>query len=290
MKKTTIRIPAKINLSLDVLGVTGNFHDIKSLVASIDVYDKITVQKRADKRITLKMQGNPVECAVVDNNAYKAGKLFVEKTGAQGADITVEKNIPIGAGLGGSSADIAGVILCMEALYETGVNVNELAGTLGSDAPYMLSGGYAVMTGRGEKVAQKDIDTILYLILITEEKSTSARAVYKEYDKAQKTSKPCTAGVEKALKNNDMEKLKELAKNDLTDGASKLVPEISLNLLALKKAGANVALMTGSGSCCYGVFGTKKERDKAYGKLKALYKGALIKAQILPHGVKNKIK
>lgn len=287
MKKSKIKIPAKINLSLDVLGVTGNFHDIKSLVTSVDVYDQITAQKRTDKRITLKVEGNPIDCHVVDNNAYKAGKLFVQKTGVLGANITIKKQIPIGGGLGGSSADIAGVLLCMEELYQTGANLNELAGALGSDAPYMLTGGYAVIEGRGEKVTKKQIDTVLYLILIPEEKSTSARAVYKEYDKAGKTYKPCTENVEKALKEGELAKFVQYAKNDLAQSAGTLVPEITANVLALKKAGAITALVTGSGSCCYGVFCSKKERDNAFRKLKALYGNVLIKAQTLPCGVQK---
>ena len=281
MKKVTFKIPAKINITLDVLGVTDGFHDIKSLVASIDVFDTVTAVARKDNLLTLKLKGIPVDCDVVDNNAFKAGKLFIKKTGCSGADIFIDKKIPLGGGLGGSSADIAGVLKCMEALYKTGKKLTPMANELGSDSAYMLEGGFAVLTGRGDKIARKDIDKTLYLILIPEQKSTSARAVYKAYDKLEKVGKNSTLTAVHALQSGDMDKFYSVIKNDLTEGALTIVPEIYGNIYALKKAGAPAALMTGSGSCSYGIFATKKERDVAFNKLKKLYKNTLIKAQTI---------
>ncbi len=286
MKKVSYKIPAKINLTLDVLGTTDGFHDIKSLVASIDVYDTVTVKKRSDNLITLTTVGKKVDCDIFDNNAYKAAKLFMDKNKTTGVDIKIKKDIPIGGGLGGSSADIAGVLKCMEALFNTGKKLAPLANNLGSDAAYMLEGGYAVLTGRGEKISKKDINKVLYLILISEQKSTSARGVYKAYDRIGKEFKPCTMASVNALKENDMQKYKTIAKNDLTDGALTFVPEIYANVHALKKAGALTALMTGSGSCSFGVFEDKKQRDKALKKLKPLYADQLIKAQTVVNTTK----
>ena len=188
MKKVKIKAPAKINLTLDVLGVTDGYHDIKSLVASIDVYDEITLKARKDSTITLECTGINIGCDTFDNNAYK-----------------IKKNIPIGAGLGGSSADIAGVLLGMKNLYQVKGNLHTIANELGSDSNYMLSGGYAVITGRGERVHPREIDKTLYLILVTEDKSITARASYKAFDKLEKIFKPCTAAAEKALKDGDKE-------------------------------------------------------------------------------------
>ena len=281
MKKVSYKIPAKVNLTLDVLGTTQGFHDIKSLVASINVYDTVSVKKRNDNLITLSITGKQVDCDIFDNNAYKAAKMFMEKFGTTGVDITIKKDIPIGGGLGGSSADIAGVLKCMEALFNTGKKLAPLANNLGSDSAYMLEGGYAVITGRGDKIAKKDIEKVLYLIIIPEQKSTSARAVYKAYDKIAKQTKPCTMAAVHALKENDVQKYKTVAKNDLTEGALTFVPEIYGNVYALKKAGALTALMTGSGSCTFGVFDSAKDRQKALNKLKGLYGSNLIKAQTI---------
>lgn len=279
MKKIKLKANAKINLTLDVLGVTGNFHDIKSLVTSIDVSDEITLKKRKDGRVTIKCDGLPVGCAAHDNNAFKAARLFKEKFGTKGVDIKITKRIPIGSGLGGSSADIAGVLNGMKQLFETDGDLVPLANELGSDSAYMLTGGYAVMTGRGDKVAHDKIDTTLYFIIITEPTLISARASYKKYDELNKRSKQSTGTAEKALKEKDFEKFCSAIKNDLEDASAMIVPEIKGNIYLLKKAGAPTALMTGSGAAVYGVFNDKKQRDDVYKKLLPLCKGNMFKAQ-----------
>ncbi len=281
MKKIKIKAPAKINLTLDILGQEKGYHDIKSLVATINLYDKITIKKRKDNRINIELKGLDVGCSIFDNNAYKAGKMFVETFLTNGADILIEKNIPIGGGLGGSSADIAGVLNGMKELYQTTGDLLPLANNLGSDSGYMLSGGYAIISGRGEKIAKKEFSQRLYLLLITEEKQISARASYKIYDKLEKTYKPCTTSAEKALKEKNFEKFCSCIKNDLYLASSQMVEQIKINIEMLKKVGAPAQIMSGSGSAVYGIYFNKRERDKAYKKLYPLYKKQLLKAHTL---------
>lgn len=278
MKKVVIKAPAKVNLTLDVLGVENGYHKIKTLVSTIDLYDTITIKKRKDSRINLIMKGVPVNCETTENNAYKAGKAFADKYKTLGVDIIVNKKIPVGAGLGGSSVDIAGVLNGMKRLYEK-EEVLSLANELGSDSGYLLDGGYAVLTGRGDKVDKKDIKEKLYLLIITDDKSITAKESYKLFDKQEKTYKPCTASAEKALKENDFYRFCLILKNDLTSASASKVEEIKANLIALKKAGASAQIMTGSGTAVYGIFPSKGQRQKAYKKLYPLYKKKLIKAQ-----------
>ena len=279
MRKIKIKALAKINLTLDVLGAEGKFHNISTLVSTIDLCDEIILKKRKDKRITLEMKGIPVDVPIVENNAYKACKRLVQEFGTFGADIIVNKKIPIGAGLGGSSADIAGVLNGMKKLYNLPNSVLPLANELGSDSGYLVSGGYAVLTGRGDKIEGQDIDKKLYLLIITEETPVSAKKSYKTFDKQGKTYKPCTKTALKALKEGDNEKFIKVIKNDLSHPSCEILPEINNNLLSLKKAGADAQVMTGSGSAVYGLFFGKKKRDKTYKKLLPLYKGQLIKAE-----------
>ena len=279
MKKVKIKARAKINLTLDVLGVTGNYHDIKSLVTSIDLYDQIVIRKRKDTKITLKCKGIPIDCEMTNNNAYKAAKLFIKTFKTSGVDIVINKKIPIGAGLGGSSADIAGVLNGMKELFELDGDLLPLANSLGSDSGYMLTGGYAIITGRGENIANMGVHKTLYLLIVSEEKAISAKASYKAFDKIGKIFDQCTLEAEKALEENDFNKFTSLIKNDLYHGSKEIVSEIQANLLALKKAGAPAAVMTGSGSAVYGVFENKKQRDISYKKLLPLYGNKLIKAQ-----------
>ena len=279
MKKTVVKAPAKINLTLDVIGAEKNYHEIKTLVSTIDLYDKITIVPRKDSHINLIMKGLAVDCPITENNAFKAGKLYMDKISSTGADIIIEKNIPCGAGLGGSSADIAGVLNGMQKAYKKDADLLPLANSLGSDSGFLLSGGYAVLTGRGEKIASKNIVKTLYLIIITEDKPVSSRASYKMYDKLEKTYKPCTAAAEKALKEDDFKKFCSCIKNDLYLASSQIVEDIKYNLMSLKKAGAPAQIMTGSGSAVVGIFEDKKQRDLAFKKLFPLYGEKLIKAQ-----------
>ncbi|MBE5734061.1 MAG: 4-(cytidine 5'-diphospho)-2-C-methyl-D-erythritol kinase [Clostridiales bacterium] len=279
MKKITVKVPAKINLTLDVLGAKNGYHQISSLVASIDVYDTITAKKRTDGKITVLNKGLPVDCPIIENNAYKASKLFIDTFGTYGVDIIIDKKIPVGGGLGGSSADIAGVLNALNALYEINGDMSPLASDLGSDATYMLSGGYAVIKNRGEQVEKKDIDKKIYLLLITENGQISARNAYKKFDQKKKFFEPSTDLAVDALYQGDFESAKTHFKNDLYQSACELLPAVKNNVYNLQKAGANTTLLAGSGPTVLGIFGNKNERDVVYKKLIGLYGENLIKAQ-----------
>ena len=131
------------------------FHLLDSAVANIDICDTIYLKKKKGKYSNVIMHGQGSEHIPPEkNNALKAAETFSAAFGTDGAEITVFKDIPIGAGLGGSSADICGVLNGMARLYgiEDREKVKALADTLGSDTGYMLNGGFARMQGRGEQV------------------------------------------------------------------------------------------------------------------------------------------
>lgn len=279
MKKVTLLVPAKINLTLDILGVKDGYHDLESLVASINVFDKITIKDRSDGKITLKNLGLSVDCPIIENNAYKAAKSFIDCFGTFGVDIVVDKKIPVGGGLGGSSADIAGVLNAMNILFDIGGDMSPLASDLGSDSTYMLSGDYAVIKGRGDIVEKTEIDRKIYLLLITEDAAISARSCYKKFDQRKKYYERATDIVKDAMFEGDLDTAIPLFKNDLNAAAGEIMPAIKHNIYALKKAGAKNALVAGSGPTVFGAFADKKSRDKAFFKLKALYGKNLIKAE-----------
>ena len=269
------KIGAKLNLTLDILGVENGFHTLKSLVAEISLCDTIVVKKRNDKKITLKIKGASLPTDET-NNAFVAGREFVKTFNTNGADILIKKKIPIGGGLGGSSADIAGVLLALRELYSIDKSVDELAGKLGSDVNYMLSGGYAVMEGRGEKVRKIDSNMPLYVILLPCKDGVSTKECYKEFDEQEKLYPQTTELGERALKEESCENLLKALKNDLYLPAKTLLSKIEENLLAL---GKNNVSMTGSGSTTFALFSTKKERDKKYKQLKKTHN--VIKAKTI---------
>ena len=157
MKRVKIKVPAKINLTLDITGVKDGYHHLKSIVSSINLYDTITLIKRNDDKITLLEKGIESGCDTQKNNAFKACKAFINKFGTTGVDIVLNKKIPVGGGLGGSSADIAGVLNGMKKLFGIDGSVKDLADELGSDSRYMLEGGWAVISERGNKVKKLKI-------------------------------------------------------------------------------------------------------------------------------------
>ncbi len=283
MKKAFIKVPAKINLTLDVVGVSGSYHDISSLVASINLFDAITISERKDNRITLKNKGLAVGCASLDNNAYKSAKLYKKHYNVKGVDIVIEKNIPVGGGLGGSSADIAGVLLGMETLFGCGADLKKLASELGSDSKYMLTGGYAIMTGRGDEVSKVNTGKILPLLLITDDSVVSARSVYKKYDEDNLSYPPCTDKVLQLIKEDNWNKVYSLLKNDLSPACSKFCENLSFSLKALEFAGAKASILSGSGPTAVGIFSSTRERNVAFNKLKPLFGNNLIKAETIPN-------
>ena len=177
MNTVKIKAYAKINLTLDVTGVSEGYHLLDSFVASISLYDLLVVRKRKDKLVSVTMHGMDSEGIPPEsNNAFRAGEAFVRRFSTTGADITVYKNIPMGAGLGGSSADAAGVLSALAALYGADEEaLGELADALGSDTRYMLRGGYARMRGRGNLISPVSGEgKKLYFLLICPQTSVSS--------------------------------------------------------------------------------------------------------------------
>ena len=153
MNTVRLNAYAKLNLTLDVTGTEGGYHTVDSLVTTVDLFDRIVAKKRKDGAIRLFMHGMGSEAIPPEeNHAQAAAERYVVAFGTTGADITVYKNIPIGAGLGGSSADAAGALLAMNGLYGAAKNLKPLADECGSDTGYLLRGGFARMRGRGEDI------------------------------------------------------------------------------------------------------------------------------------------
>lgn len=271
MNYARVKAYAKVNLTLDITGVKGGYHTIDSVVASIDLADVISAKKRSDGQIFVTMHGEGSEAIDPErNNAYKAANAFMKRFETCGADITVYKNIPVGAGLGGSSADVAGVLRAMAKLY--GVDdfdaVKEIADGLGSDCGYMLTGGFARLGGRGEIVKRIESDMRLDLVLLVPEGGVSTADCYALSD-GQERGAFRSDSVEKALIEGDLTGLAEGLNNGLYGAARQLnsgVEEAFKELEEFAPLGVN---MTGSGSGVYAVM----ENDQFTQYIKSRYRG-----------------
>ena len=150
--------PAKLNWSLEVLRFRPDgYHEIRSVLQTIDLSDVVTLED-ADG-ISLKITGDAGmlgDAPVETNLAHRAAVAFQNRTGVRrGVRITLEKHVPVAAGLGGGSSDAAAVLRGLNILWDAGqseANLIEIAGEVGSDPPFFVVGGTAAVSGRGEHV------------------------------------------------------------------------------------------------------------------------------------------
>ncbi len=290
MKTVAIKAYAKVNLTLEIVGQAGGYHQLDSLVASVNIFDKIVLKKRKDSLCSVVMKGLGSESIPPEhNNALKAGEAFAKVFHTTGADITVYKNIPLGAGLGGSSADAAGVLRGMAKLY--GVDEPEklchLADSLGSDIRYMLFGGFARMQGRGERVESLAINEKLHFLLLCPSEGVSTKECYQKFDELARENhannpKNATQNCIQALLQNDTYKAGRYLTNDLFAPASELCESVKKAWEEANSFSPIGAVMTGSGSCVLAIFENREFCEWA----KSRYKGkarAIVAETVLPN-------
>ena len=164
--KLTFRAPAKINLTLEVLSKRNDgYHEIRSIIQTIDLCDVITIEESVD----ISLQSETKEWDAGKSLVSKTLDLFREATGFfKGISITVQKNIPMMTGLGGDSSDAAAVLRGLNRFCETNLSIKELhrmAEQLGSDVPFFLYGGTALIEGRGEIVTPLPSIPEMHLVL-----------------------------------------------------------------------------------------------------------------------------
>ncbi len=261
MDRVSVNAYAKVNFTLDVVGRAGGYHLLDSLVCTVSLFDRVTARRRTDGRCRVVMTGADAPRAE-ESNALRAARAFCERFRAPGADLFIERAIPAGAGLGSSSADAAGVLAALSRLYP-GAHpeaVGEIADALGSDTRYLLTGGWARMTGRGEKIAPLDGLPQLYLTLFLPARGVSTPACFAEYDRRGERFPPLTQAAIGGLRRGDA-----LFGNALTEAACALCPETAA---ALEEAARLSPMhgMTGSGSACYAAFASDAARAAKRGE------------------------
>ncbi|MBP5405504.1 MAG: hypothetical protein J6Y74_06160 [Clostridia bacterium] len=247
------RAYAKLTLSLRVTGKSAGYHLIEALQQSLDLYDDITLTKREDSRITSDFAGD--NSLVVLSALQKAFRLG-------GMHLSVKKRIPIGGGLGGSSADAAAAALSCAKLYgisrdEVYASVKELFG----DIAFQMTKGTAIARGMGSEIEVLPDLPRYHVLLLFPEKGVSTKEAYALADDL-----PCGQGDVRALYRALFEgrSAKELFFNDLYHPATLLNDEIAPFLLALRDDRALLSGMSGSGSTLFSLYKTEAEaKEKA---------------------------
>lgn len=276
-----VKAYAKLNLTLGIKGAQGGYHLIDSLVCTVDCFDLIKLKKRKDKLVSVEMHGRGSEGIPPGrNNAQKAAEAYVEAFGTCGADVTIYKNIPIGAGMGGSSADAAGVLRGMSKLYGLGSEkqLKELADSLGSDTGYLLSGGFARITGRGEKVENINSDLRLNFLLLVPKGGVSTAECYKLYDSIGENTQGSENAI-KALLSGDTAGLAENMNNALYAPACRLNGGVYTAFCELEEFSPLGVNMTGSGSGVFAVFESAELCAWARSRYRGKFESILLKTK-----------
>jgi len=167
---------AKVNLTLEVIGRRDDgFHDLASVMQTVSLHDTVTLTPAADVSLACDDDSIPPDA----NLALVAARALRERTGAErGADIKVEKCIPVAAGLGGGSSDAAAVLVGLNRMWDLGLDPGELARIaigIGSDVPFFLAGGTALVHGRGEEVAALPPANTGWLVILAPEIALSGK-------------------------------------------------------------------------------------------------------------------
>lgn len=252
---------AKLNLTLDVTGTENGYHTLDSLMLTVDLCDKIVARKRKDAQVGVTMRGMGSESIPPEkNNALRAAEAFVSAFQTTGAEITVYKNIPVGAGMGGSSADAAGVLNALAKLY--GVTdrtaIKTLADGLGSDEGFLTTGGLKRVRGRGEQVEETSLTPELWFLALCPRKGVSTAECFRKFDEMGGVGKSRTEHALGLLHSGNAEWAAKWFGNDLYEAAKSLEPEVEESYLALKGFSPWGVSLTGSGSASFAVFPTRE--------------------------------
>lgn len=277
MKQIVTKAPAKINLTLDIIGKLDNgYHDLRMIMQTIDLCDELTFQTTTESGIHLKMNRPlPDDCPMEQNLVYRAAELIQQKYQISGGlEIYLDKQIPAAAGLAGGSTDCAATLTALNKLYELQLSQQELCEigvTLGADVPFCICQGTMLSEGIGEILTPLPPLPPLWVLLIKPNISVSTGYVYGHFDMAQVTEHPKTEQIIDAIHHKDVAAVAHHLSNVLetvTIPAYPVIQEIKEFLLQEDAIGA---LMSGSGPSTYGLYQDEIRARMAYRQAQIRY-------------------
>jgi 4-diphosphocytidyl-2-C-methyl-D-erythritol kinase len=277
-----IRIPAKINLWLEVVGRRSDgYHELSSLMVPVGIYDELTVKFRAGNSVHVDCPcpGVPSDQR---NIAWRAADRYLSAAGiSRRLDISIRKEIPVGAGMGGGSADAAAVLLALDSMLNGLLSITtlrEIAVGLGADVPFFLQQRPAMATGIGENLVPVEGVPDYPLLLIKPPYSVSTAKVYGSLrlTKMQPRIKLRTFLAMPWM-------LRDVLENDLESVTISDHPQVGEIKQWLLSNGAVAALMTGSGPTVFGIFSDKAKVGKVAHLAKQVWNDCWIAvSEVLP--------
>ena len=263
---------AKLNLSLDVVGKRDDgFHDMEMVFQLISLKDDITIRIERGEgiRVSSSLRYLP---AGRDNIAYRCAERFLADSGLSGwkIDIHLDKNIPVGSGLGGGSADGAAVLRGLNRYFGGPLSEDALrqaADSVGSDIPFCLTGGTALARGKGEILDPLPPLTGCAFVVVKPSFSVSTPELFHKLDSVRVILHPDTEGLVRAVRAADITEAGRRLYNVFEDALGREKDVVCDIKNALLDAGAAGASMTGTGSAVFGLFPDGASADAAAEKL-----------------------
>lgn len=290
--RLTAKAPAKINLTLDILGRRPDgYHDVSMLMQSVSLYETVTVTADPDEKpaengeitITCDREGVPCDSS---NIAYKAVKAFFKHTELThgNIEIDIKKKIPFGAGLAGGSADGAAVIVLLNKIYDTGMREKELCvigERVGADVPFCIVGGTCHATETGTTLKKVKNLPKCHIVICKPEISISTAEAYRLADRRTGAQFSYTKLCIPALYSGSVRNISDFLHNDFEEVLA--LEEINRVKKIMYKQKALGCAMSGSGSAVFALFLSKKSADKCAQKLSETY-GEVFVAEPLKYG------
>lgn len=272
MDKIKLKALGKINLGLDVLGRRPNgYHDVRMVMQTVYLYDQILLEKTDKEGISL--ETNLFYLPVNENNlAYRAAKMLIDEFAIkEGVHISLEKHIPVAAGMAGGSSNAAAVLYGMNRLFQLGLTDQELMDRsvqLGADVPYCIMRGTVLAEGIGEKLTPLPAMPKCHVLLAKPPISVSTQKVYEKLDAQEVTKHPDIDGILFGLQTGDLEKITSSMGNVLENVTITEYPQIERIKDVMKEEGALNAMMSGSGPTVFGIYDDKMLARRAAARIR----------------------
>lgn len=278
MNQITRKAYAKINLGLDVIRRRPDgYHEVKMIMQTVGIYDILTFRKSREQGIFISTNKEELPCDK-NNLIYKAAELLKDTYSIrEGVEIVLRKNIPIAAGMAGGSTDAAAVFHGFNELFGLGMSLEDmkrLGVKIGADVPYCLMGGTALSEGIGEVLTPLPAPPEAYLAVAKPDINVSTKFVYENLHADTLAYHPDIDGMVEALKEGSLKGITDRMSNVLETVTIREYPVIAQIKENMLEAGAENALMSGSGPTVFGIF---REKEKACGAYEAIEREGLAK-------------
>lgn len=266
---------AKVNFTLDVLNRRADgYHELRSVMQTITLCDSVQVEATRADETQIQVKTNRTYLPADERNtAYQAAARFLQAAGiCASVSIQIQKRIPVGAGLGGGSADAAAVLRALNSSLNvrmTPSELEQLAMTVGADVPFLLHGGCALAEGIGERLTRLPVLPQLPMVICKPRPSASTRHIFETLDAVGVDTHPDTERAIAAIRANQPQQLAAQLHNVLEPVTTAMHPVVGKIRKSLLEAGAMGAAMTGTGTAVFALFDQKPAALAAVRRLKA---------------------